>query len=104
MEGYLGTTDVSDEHDISPTEGALLFILLYGGIDGAHHKDWVLDQVVRVLNGAPVVVEKAAWENGHTELRYHVGTPPEQYDEWVRKAKDGEDGPDSYGYEVGIAP
>lgn len=24
-------------------------IMQYGGIDGAHHKDWVLDQCLRVL-------------------------------------------------------
>jgi len=25
------------------------FILRYGSIDGAHHKQWVLDQVLKVL-------------------------------------------------------
>ena len=27
------------------------FILAYGGIDGAHHKQWVLDQLLRQLSG-----------------------------------------------------
>ena len=103
MKGYLGVTDVTDQHPIEPVEGALLFMLLYGGIDGAHHKDWVLDQVARILNGAPIIVEEARWENGHKELRYSVGES-EQYHKWVRDLKDGEDGPESYGYDVGIAP
>lgn len=59
-------------------ESALEMIMQNGGTDGAHHKDWVLDQVVRIL--------------------------ADDYDEWVRQAKDGEDGADTYGYEVGIAP
>lgn len=51
----------------------------YGGIDGAHHKQWVIDQVVRVLTG-------------------------DRYDEWVRGIKDGVDGPDTYHWDEGIAP
>jgi hypothetical protein len=30
---------------------AMEIIAQYGDIDGAHHKQWVLDQVVRVLVG-----------------------------------------------------
>lgn len=30
---------------------ALDCILMNGGVDGAHHKQWVLDQVVRILAG-----------------------------------------------------
>lgn len=58
---------------------ALLLIFKYGGIDGAHHKQWVLDQVVRALTG-------------------------ECYDTWVAEAKDGEDGPNTYDWDEGIAP
>jgi hypothetical protein len=32
---------------------ALDLIYKYGGIDGGHHKQWVLDQVVRALTGCP---------------------------------------------------
>lgn len=31
--------------------GALAIIEQYGQIDGAHHKAWVIDQVVRALQG-----------------------------------------------------
>lgn len=58
---------------------ALDIIRSYGGIDGAHHKQWVLDQVVRVL-------------------------ADEDYDEWVAAQKDGEDGPETYAWDEGIAP
>lgn len=58
---------------------ALGYIRQYGSIDGAHHKQWVLDQVVRSLTG-------------------------NQYEEWVRAQKAGEDGPDTYEWDEGIAP
>lgn len=106
MKGYLGETDVSDQHDISPTDGALMFIEMYGGIDGAHHKDWVLDQVARILNGAPIIVTEARWDNGHKELRYNVSESV-QYHRWVEKVKGDwleEDECFEYGYDAGIAP
>ena len=31
---------------------AAALIIRWGGIDGTHHKQWVLDQVLRVLMGA----------------------------------------------------
>lgn len=101
MEGYLG--EFPTEHNLSQRELALLFIQMYGSIDGDHHKDWVLDQVARILNGAPVVATEARWENGQTETRYRVGESPE-YHAWVANCKDGEDGPDTYDYSEGIAP
>jgi hypothetical protein len=30
---------------------ALGMIYRYGGIDGSHHKQWVIDQIVRILTG-----------------------------------------------------
>lgn len=51
----------------------------YGGIDGAHHKDWLLDQLARILTG-------------------------EGYEAWVVELKSGEDGPETYSYDEGIAP
>lgn len=58
---------------------AVEIIAQYGGIDGAHHKQWVLDQVVRRLLGT-------------------------RYPDWVRKQKTGEDGPETYVWDEGIAP
>lgn len=58
---------------------ALRVLLQYGQIDGAHHKAWVIDQAVR-----------------HLAESY--------YDELIAAYKDGEDGPDTYGWDEGIAP
>jgi hypothetical protein len=51
----------------------------YGSTDGDHHKMWVIDQMLRLLLG-------------------------DSYDARVAQAKDGEDGPDTYGWDTGIAP
>ena len=51
----------------------------FGGIDGEHHKLWVIDQMVRTLAG-------------------------DDYDRVVAEAKAGEDGPNTYEWDCGIAP
>lgn len=58
---------------------ALQLILAHGGHDAAHHKAWVIDQVTRLLAGSA-------------------------YDALVAEAKDGEDGPETYAWDTGIAP
>lgn len=60
---------------------ALDIIDNYGGIDGAHHKQWVLDQVLRALCG-----------------------DADTYAEWIRRHKAGDDGPETYDWDEGIAP
>ena len=47
--------------------------------DGGHHKMWVIDQMVRELTG-------------------------DKYDQWVTDYQNGEDGPDTYEWDEGIAP
>lgn len=51
----------------------------YGGIDGAHHKAWVIDQMVRALTGP-------------------------DYENWVAAYIAGEDGPNTYNWDCGVAP
>jgi hypothetical protein len=51
----------------------------YGGIDGAQHKQWVIDQMVRLLAGA-------------------------RYEQWVRQHNTGPTGPEDYCWEEGCAP
>lgn len=58
---------------------AIELAVQYGGIDGDHHKAWVIDQIVRVLAG-------------------------DNYETIVKEAKDGEDGPDTYEWDEGVAP
>jgi len=66
-------------NDKEKIQSALDLAIRYGGIDGAHHKTWVIDQVIRILAG-------------------------DKYDEIVREACDGEDGPNTYEWDEGIAP
>ncbi len=70
-----------EKYDNSQTRihEAIELAVQYGGIDGGHHKMWVLDQMVRVLAG-------------------------DGYDQVVIDACDGEDGPDTYEWDCGIAP
>lgn len=104
MKGYLGEFDTTIGADKTPDQWALTYIAAYGGIDGEHHKAWVLDQVARILHGTPVIRKLARWDDGHSELRFHTGKPSQAYLDWVVEMKDGEDGPDTYSYDEGIAP
>lgn len=61
------------------SEAALEIANNYGGFDGAHHKMWVIDQMVRILAG-------------------------DEYKAWVVSHCDGEDGPATYEWDVGIPP
>lgn len=45
---------------------AIMIALRYGGIDGAHHKSWVIDQMVRALAG----------EDGESTYSWDVGIAP----------------------------
>lgn len=58
---------------------AIALILEYGGNDGAHHKQWTLDQALRVLTGDNYAAAIAEYENGA-------------------------DGPKTYEWDAGIAP
>ena len=98
---YLG--EFPKEVSRTPSEWALLIIERCGQIDGEHHKAWVLDQVARVLLGAPVTVTEARWTDHAPEERFTVGTC-EAYESWVCAMKAGKDGPDTYGYDDGGAP
>lgn len=61
----------------------LQFIEAYGGIDGAHHKQWVIDQIVRTLLGTPKaykewVEEMKCWNDEEQAYEYDwdEGTAP----------------------------
>ena len=65
--------------DREKIEAAIELAAHHGGHDGAHHKMWVIDQMVRILAG-------------------------DLYDVIVFAAKSGEDGSETYEWDVGIAP
>jgi hypothetical protein len=113
MEGYLGETEVDvSTHPVyskyTQSDWAMVFIEMYGQIDGDHHKTWVLDQVARILKGTPVTVTTAKWDNGQSEDRFVVGEPTEQYNNWAHdmlgEKIDDEDFEYEYSYDCGTAP
>jgi len=69
----------SDLQATDPIGRAIEIAVRWGGIDGSHHKSWVIDQMVREL-------------------------ALEKYDAIVADARSGEDGPDTYDWDEGIAP
>jgi hypothetical protein len=69
---------------------AIDFAIRFGGIDGDHHKAWVIDQMVRALTGCPV-------EDG-------VQGESLQYEELIADACEDDGDPEAYDWEVGIAP
>ena len=82
---------------------ALKYAIKYGGIDGAHHKDWVIDQMVRALTGCPMETGEAKDYKGNP-YTYEAQGESEEYNKLVADACDGEDGPETYGWEIGIPP
>lgn len=107
---YLGSTVVNAQEspfkDFQKEDWALYYIEQYGQIDGAHHKQWVLDQITRILLGTPVIVKLAKWEDGEEEFRAETDEPSHEYLDWVNGALGDtfEDGSREYSYDEGIAP
>lgn len=58
---------------------ALNIAMASGQVDGDHHKAWVIDQMVRALTG-------------------------DAYQSFVAEHNAGEDGPDTYVWDCGVAP
>ena len=108
---YLGETliDIKNDEkfkDLTPQDWAMKYIEYYGGIDGSHHKTWVLDQVARILKGTPIILSLAKWSDGHQEYRFETGEPSSEYLQWVQMmlGEKDEDGEYEYDYDEGIAP
>jgi hypothetical protein len=58
---------------------ALAIAMDWGFYEGGHHKAWTIDQMVRVLAG-------------------------DNYEQLIKEECDGEDGPNTYEWDEGIAP
>jgi len=82
---------------------ALEIIAECGGCDGGHHKQWVLDQVVRILTNCPTIQKTKTDCNGK-EYTFDVLGESDEYHEWIRVYCAGEDGPCTYSWEIGIPP
>jgi hypothetical protein len=69
----------NDKDAIQRRDEALDLARRFGQSQEIHHQAWVIDQMCRVLLG-------------------------DEYEAWVADAKAGEDGPDTYRWDTGIAP
>jgi hypothetical protein len=74
-----------------------------GPTDGDHHKMWVIDQMVRALTGCPLVGQTRTDVHGQS-YTYAIQGESEEYRAWVAGVKAGEDGPETYEWDEGIAP
>ena len=68
---------------------AIELAIRFGGIDGDHHKAWVIDRMVRALTGC-----SGEFAENKTE----------EYAQLVAEACSGEDGPNTYEWNEGIPP
>lgn len=71
-------------------EKALDIAFKYGGFAEAHHKAWVIDQIVRALTGCPVV----EGQQGEST----------EYQKFVLERCAGDNEPETYDWDVGIPP
>ncbi len=71
---------MTDKYYYDNLSPSLKLIWDYGGIDGAHHKQWLLDQILRLQLGVmyPMWVDEYENldENGDREYTWDVGSAP----------------------------
>jgi hypothetical protein len=79
---------------------ALLLAHEGGGVDGSHHKMWVIDQMVRALTGCPMVDRKGVDCNGKA-YDYQTQGESDEYVKWVAHHNDGDEGPSTYEWDEG---
>ena len=72
-------------------------------VDGAHHKAWLIDQMVRALTDCPIVKREAIDCHGE-KYTYEAQGESDDYHRFVADYKAGPEGPDSYEWDEGIAP
>lgn len=106
MAKYLGEEQIDCSTTLpfcsySQAEWICDWIERYKGIDGEHHKHWLLDQIVRISCGQKVQVFKATWDDGVVEYRPRLSPDtPGAYVVWVRNYEQG----GMYEYTVGTSP
>lgn len=82
---------------------AIELAVRYHGVDGKHHQLYAMDQVVRALTGCPMQTVNTFDVNG-IPYAYEAQGESTEYVKLVDYARDGEDGPFTYDWDVGIAP
>lgn len=83
---------------------AALDMATWGQVDGAHHKTWAVDQMVRALTGCPMVTKTAIDVYGRT-YTYETLGESDEYLAWVRAYEDNDVDPeDRDHWDTGIIP
>ncbi len=84
-------------------QAALKFASECAGIEGDHHRAWLVDQMVRILTGCPMVQMQFIDCLGKPYPAEVLGES-EEYRAFVARAKAGSDGPETYSWDEGIVP
>lgn len=100
IETVVTDLEMTEFENYDEKEWAVEWMSRYGQIDGGHHRLWVIDQVMRILSGTPVIVKLAKWENGKTEYRLSLGEPSVMYKAFVQDYEAGGE----YEWKTGVAP
>src|SRR6201989_1195099 len=81
----------------------LVLAMRLGCMDASQHKAYVIDQMVRALTGCHEVHTISFGARGRPyECKANQDT--EDYRQFVAAARHGENGPDSYEWDIGVAP
>ncbi len=85
---------------------AIEAIMGLGSFDGSHHKQYALDQALRVLTGCPTVELQSKYKNSRGEYYSYMGLgESDLYKQLCVDHMAGEDGPHTYSeWDEGIAP
>ena len=94
MIGYLGETVVDVNKTIyshyEKHDWVMLWIEMYHEVYESSQKDWLIDQISRILKGNKIIMKEAMCENGNNELRFTLAEPTEEYLKWSEEIKDWE--------------
>lgn len=82
---------------------AMEIAMASGGNDESHHQAWAMDQMVRALTGCPVVFKRNTSIIPKPIVVAALGES-EEYLKFIKEHNAGDDGPDTYSWDVGIAP
>lgn len=75
----------------------------HGQTDSAHNKAWVIDQMVRALTDCPMVTKWGTNAHG-ASYPYQARGESEAYRRFIATHNNGDEGPDTYSWDEGIAP
>lgn len=96
--------DIPDTHDTPQQriDRALALAVRFGGRPTAHHKAWVIDQMVRALTGCPSSVHPVV--SDPYEAAPYGYAESQAYIDLVRDTCSDGTKPDAYEWDTGIPP